>query len=48
MIKFFQKKKSWIATKLDQLCNQKLMNRFKKIHPKSYNYLKSVKTRIKL
>lgn len=40
--------KDWLDRKLRQLGNIKLMNRFKSIFPKSYNYLRSLKTRIRL
>lgn len=40
--------KDYLERKLRQLSDSKLVSRFRSIFPKSYNYLKSLKTRIKL
>lgn len=40
--------KDYLERKLRQLSDSKLLQRFKSIFPKSYNYLKSLKTKIKL
>lgn len=40
--------KDYLERKLRQLSNSKLLQRFRSIFPKSYNYLKSLKTKIKL
>ena len=40
--------KDYLERKLKQLSDSRLLQRFKSIFPKSYNYLKSLKTKIKL
>lgn len=51
MILFKKKNNSifnYLSRKLRQLTDQKILNKFKKIYPKSYLYLKQLKNKIKL
>jgi hypothetical protein len=47
-IRNFNLTKDYLERKLRQLSDSKLMMRFRSIFPKSYNYLKSLKTKLKL
>ena len=47
-IKNMVSSKDYLERKLRQLSDSKLLQRFRSIFPKSYNYLKSLKSKIKL